>query len=111
LIRFIFSSRQSSQRDAIYNTLSAANRDQKIQLCTYTISSFLLLSPLIIEQTNKIHHASSRKMTPSIIVHILEGDLYSRDQKKAFTIQNHEGITNEGAKTSKNRSVGPEGVQ
>ncbi len=61
--------------------------------------------------TNQIHDAISMIDDASAVVHIIEGDLYSRDQKKAFTIQNHEGITNKGVKTSKIRSVGPAGVQ
>ena len=46
----------------------------------------------------------------SIDVHIIEVDLYSGDQKKAFTFRIAGGITMEGVKTSKIRSVGPEGV-
>jgi len=45
--------------------------------------------------TNQIHDVISMIDGASVVVHIIEGDLYSRDQKKAFTIQNHEGITNE----------------
>jgi hypothetical protein len=39
-------------------------------------------------------------------VHIIEGNSYSRGHKKVFTIQNQEGITKEGLKTSKTRFGG-----
>jgi hypothetical protein len=61
--------------------------------------------------TNRIDDVMSTIDSVSVDVHIIEGNSYRRGHKKVFTIQNHEGITKEGFKTSKIRSVGPESVQ
>jgi hypothetical protein len=61
--------------------------------------------------TTQIDDVMSMIDGASVVVHIIEGNSYSRGHKKVFTIQNHEGITKEGFKTSKISSGGPEGVQ
>ena len=49
---------------------------------------------------------------PCVSVHITEVILHSRERKKVFSFQNHEVIiSGGGVKSSKIRSVEPEGVQ
>jgi hypothetical protein len=112
----IFISSQSSQLDVIFNNeqLTIGENSQHLIFRLKNSLFFCLcffLARQIIHMTNQIHDVIYVIDGASVGVHIIEDDLYSRDQKKAFTIQNHEGINKEGVEASKIHSVGPAGVQ